>query len=253
MSNTNSRKQRHFFGGTGFYIALFLCATVAAVAGYWSLLPKAADTADDPQTAAPPEPVRETPPADTVSPDDAPRVTVSAPPEPEQDEPVAPVQSAVTMPELPAPPPAEVSAVEPPAPHRIVAPLEGEVVSAFSVDELSYSETLGDWRTHDGVDIAAENGTHVLAACSGTVASVGQDDLLGVCVVLSHGDGYETTYASLQSDPVVEVGDYVSAGQVIGTVGTSSLAESSAPPHLHFSVRHNGALVDPNDFLAGEP
>lgn len=49
-------------------------------------------------------------------------------------------------------------------PQVVVAPLEGEVVAAFSVDQLAYNETLGDWRTHDGVDIAAAEGTSVLAA-----------------------------------------------------------------------------------------
>lgn len=47
----------------------------------------------------------------------------------------------------------------PVAPRLVVAPLVGEEVAAFSVDELTYNETLGDWRTHDGIDIAAEVGT----------------------------------------------------------------------------------------------
>jgi len=125
----------------------------------------------------------------------------------------------------------------------------GEEVAAFSVDELKYNETLGDWRTHDGVDIAAEVGTQVLAACSGTVTQVIDDDLMGTSVTIAHDGGYETTYSNLQSVPTVAPEQYVSAGQVIGAVGTTSLAEASMSPHLHFSVTKDGEIIDPQEFL----
>ena len=127
--------------------------------------------------------------------------------------------------------------------------MEGKVLTAFSVDQLVYSETLGDWRTHDGVDISAQEGTDVLAASSGTVRSVSDDPLMGTTVVLDHGDGYQTTYASLRAGAAVEVGDRVTAGQVIGTVGTTAAAESAQGPHLHFSVTHDGDAVDPEEYL----
>lgn len=127
----------------------------------------------------------------------------------------------------------------------------GETLAAFSVEALQYDRTLDDWRTHDGIDIAAAAGTHVLAACSGTVESVQQSDLLGTTVVLSHAGGYRTTYANLQQIPNVAAGEYVSAGQVIGAVGTTALSESALPAHLHFSVTLDGAPVDPQAFLSG--
>ena len=99
---------------------------------------------------------------------------------------------------------------QPVAPRLVVAPLVGEEVAAFSVDELTYNETLGDWRTHDG---------------------------------------YETTYANLRSSPGVGEGQYVSAGEVIGAVGSSSIAEFSMPAHLHFSVSKDGVPCDPAEFL----
>ena len=76
--------------------------------------------------------------------------------------------------------------VAPEAPMAVVSPLQGEVVAAFSVDQLLYDETLEDWRTHDGVDIAAPEGDPVLAACAGTVVSVDDDALMGTTVVLRH-------------------------------------------------------------------
>ena len=65
---------------------------------------------------------------------------------------------------------------------------------------------------------------------------------------LEHEGGYETTYANLQSKPTVETGDSVSAGQIIGAVGTTAAAESGAP-HLHFAVSRDGKAVDPRAYL----
>ena len=136
------------------------------------------------------------------------------------------------------------------APNLIVSPLEGEVVSAFSVDALVYNPTLEDWRIHDGVDISAEAGSSVLAACSGTVIAVEDDPLMGITVTLSHEEGYHTSYANLQPEVPVRPGEAVSAGQIIGAVGTSAAAEADQPPHLHFSVTQNGDVVDPDKYLA---
>lgn len=134
-------------------------------------------------------------------------------------------------------------------PKLVVSPLNGTVLTVFAVDELVYNETFEDWRTHDGIDISATAGTTVLAASSGTVLSVKQDDMMGTTVVIDHGNGYQTTYANLQSQPTVEAGDDVSAGQIIGAVGTTAAAESAQGPHLHFSVAKDGDAVDPNVYL----
>ena len=64
------------------------------------------------------------------------------------------------------------------APRLVVTPLQGDVLTAFSMEELVYSPTLGDWRTHNGVDIAAQQGTTVLAASAGAVLSVTDDPLM---------------------------------------------------------------------------
>ena len=84
---------------------------------------------------------------------------------------------------------------------------------------------------------------------TGSVASVADDDLMGTTVVIAHDGGYETTYSNLQSVPTVAPEQYVSAGQVIGAVGTTSLAEASMSPHLHFSVTKDGEIIDPQKFL----
>ena len=236
MNDPKRRSTRHLMSGTGLYIALFLGLTALAVAGYWMLLPS---------------PVEKTPTTVTEPPATAPisaEPTAPVLPEPEDETPAEPVQSVVEV-TVPEPEPEVTEPVTPIAPRLIVSPLSGETVAAFSMDELIYSETLADWRTHDGMDIKAPAGTQVLAACSGTVLSVAEDDLMGTTVVIAHDGGYETTYSNLQSVPTVSPEQYVSAGQVIGAVGTTSLAEAAMTPHLHFSVAQDGQPVDPQEFL----
>ena len=161
------------------------------------------------------------------------------PPKPAEPDPVVETVSPV-VPEAP---------VLPEGPSLVVYPVSGQIVAAFSANELQYSETLGDWRTHDGIDLAAKPGTTVLSACAGTVLAVEDDSLMGTTVRVEHDGGYITTYANLQSKPPVLVGDEVSAGQIIGAVGETAVAESGQPPHLHFAVEKDGAFQDPEAFL----
>ena len=244
MAGSNGRAKRHFFGGTGLYIALFLGVTALAVAGYWTLLPKNTADKDAENVSSRVElPVQEEPvqmPEADFSEDDL------IPPEPKED---LTVMDEATGVEDTIPAMESTVDVTPEAPRLVVSPLVGEEVTAFSVDELKYNETLGDWRTHDGIDIAAEVGTQVLAACSGTVTQVIDDDLMGTSVTIAHDGGYETVYSNLQSVPTVSEGQEVSAGEVIGSVGCTSLAEFAVPAHLHFAVTKDGVPCDPKEFL----
>ena len=114
---------------------------------------------------------------------------------------------------------------------------------------LAYDETMGDWRTHSGVDIAASVGTNVLAISAGTVQGVYDDDLMGTCVVVDHGDGLTSTYCNLSAKPTVSEGDPVSTGTVLGVVGETAIAESSRPSHLHLEMAQDGKAVDPVSYL----
>ena len=218
--------------GVGFYGTLAACLAVVGVCG-WLLL-----------SGEPEAPVQT---------QVTPQVPVSRPVE----MPEAEVRETVEAAEIPDPEPAAETVPDPDptpvaaeAPRLIVEPLRGEVLAAFSMEELVHSPTLGDWRTHNGVDIAAQQGTTVLAASAGAVLSVTDDPLMGTTVVLEHDNGYQTTYANLQAKPNVEAGDPVSAGQIIGAVGTTAAAESGQP-HLHFAVTKDGKAVDPNEYLSG--
>lgn len=248
MAGSNGRAKRHFFGGTGLYIALFLGVTALAVAGYWTLLPKNTTDKDAENVSSQVElPVQDETPQmpEAELPQEAakPAEPVEEPPED------LTVMDEATGVEDTVPAMESETDAQPVAPRLVVAPLVGEEVAAFSIDELTYNETLGDWRTHDGIDIAAEVGTQVIAACSGVVTAVRDDDMMGTLVTIAHDDGYETTYANLRSSPGVGEGQYVSAGEVIGAVGSSSIAEFSMPAHLHFSVSKDGVPCDPAEFL----
>ena len=132
---------------------------------------------------------------------------------------------------------------------KTAAPVAGQTVAEFAADCLGYNETTRDWRTHAGLDIAAEEGDQVCAAAAGTVYSVYDDEELGMTVVITHDGGYTTQYASLAAEVSVAPGDAVALGQPIGTVGTTALLESALEPHVHFSVTCNGDPMDPAEFL----
>ena len=82
-------------------------------------------------------------------------------------------------------------------PRKVTRPVAGETVLEYAMDCLSYNETTRDWRVHNGVDIAAEEGTEVCAAADGTVYTTFQDDTMGMTVVIRHDGGYTTRYSSL--------------------------------------------------------
>jgi murein DD-endopeptidase MepM/ murein hydrolase activator NlpD len=120
------------------------------------------------------------------------------------------------------------------------------------MDSLTYNATTRDWRTHNGVDIAAEEGAEVRSAADGTVYTVYEDDTMGMTVVIRHEDGYVTTYSSLGETVTVAPGDSVKAGQKIGCADTSALLESAIGCHVHFGVTRDNVPVDPAEFLSQE-
>ena len=129
-------------------------------------------------------------------------------------------------------------------------PVPGEAVAAFSDSELTYNAALEDWRTHNGVDLAAELGAPVSAVLDGEVLSVTNDPLLGTTITLNHGDGLMTVYGNLAPDVTVEQGDTVTAGDTLGSVGDTAAGEVNEGAWIHFAVEQDGVAVDPMDYLS---
>ncbi len=227
MQHDNNKKR---FAGKGYYIALIACIAAVGISGY-VFVQTARDSALETSAAA------------TISP----AVSAQASAAPKDSK--KPVETAVPSQAPAAADKMEDSYESTGTESAAQWPLEGEVLSAFSEDTLSYSQTMADWRTHAGVDIAAQQDAPVMAVQSGTVTAVYEDDYLGSVVVISHSDDYSTLYANLSKTPAVVVGDTVAAGDVIGQVGATALLETAEPEHLHFEVLSKGKNVDPMDFL----
>ena len=214
----NNNRNFRIFRGKGGYIALALCAALLVTAGVLS-------RRDSDELA-----------------EDVPSLEASAPLMQEDVPVLADVPQATQVVAEPTDP--EIQTL------KVTSPVEGKEVFGYSMETLSYNQTTRDWRTHNGVDIAAEAGTEVVAAADGEVYTTYEDPTLGYTVVIRHVGGYTTCYSSLGEDLRVQAGDKVAMGQVIGTVAATALVETTLGPHVHFSVSHQDVPMDPAEFLA---
>ena len=224
MKDSRNDRLKAMFGGRGYYIAIALCLVAAGTIGYFALRERPVTVQ---QT--------ETPPTLDI-------------------QPTTPIQPVVKPAPVVVPEPAEEVEITEPAEllPQVVSPLDGTTVTVFSMTELLYDPTMADWRTHDGIDVQADEGAAVKTAAGGTVQSVTDDELMGTTVVIAHDGGYTTRYSSLQKDVPVTQGQQVAAGEIIGYVGSTSAAESRMGSHLHFSVSRDGAVIDPHDYVNGD-
>ena len=131
-----------------------------------------------------------------------------------------------------------------------IMPVIGEIITPFSNGELVKSETLGVWKTHDGIDIKADAGSPVKAMNKGLVKRVYNDTLWGNSVVIDHGNGIVGYYYGMAATVSVSEGDYVNSGDVIGSVGDTAQIEVSLPSHLHFGLKRNEVWIDPVEYIS---
>ena len=122
-------------------------------------------------------------------------------------------------------------------------PTQGRFTSGFGMRPDPFT---GQRRFHNGIDLANRPGTPIRAAASGRVVHVEEQIAnYGRFVIIRHADGFQTLYAHMNSFNV-RLGQSVSRGQQIGTMGSTG---RSTGPHLHFSVIHNGTFVNPMRYL----
>ena len=105
--------------------------------------------------------------------------------------------------------------------------------------------TAGASTNHKGVDLSAPEGTPIYASRAGTVTVATSSKSAGFYVTINHGDGYSSVYMHM-TRYVVSKGQTVSAGQLIGYVGSTGI---STGPHLHFGISYNGTYVNPMQFI----
>ena len=228
--NAKPGRFRKFFQEKGYYIVLALCICAVGVSG-WLFLSGALAEKDALSE-----------PALSVA-------TQTEIPKAEGTKPASGAPLPAEQPAAAAEPSGGDEAVFERAADVRVWPISGEQQAGYSMEQLAFNETTRDWRTHDGVDLAAAEGAPVRAACAGTVTAVFDDELYGTTVVIGHEDGYTTHYQNLAAMPTVSAGDKVRAGDVIGSVGRTALLEVGQEPHLHFAVHRNGQPVDPEGFV----
>lgn len=123
-------------------------------------------------------------------------------------------------------------------------PVSGGILTEYSYAVPVWNASMDCWQCHEGVDLAAGAGETVRASADGTVLAVERDPLLGLTVRLSHADGWESAYASLQQTPL-QPGDRVSAGDSVGLAGSSADSEALLGAHVHFSLTQNDLPVKP--------
>lgn len=215
--------------GKGFYIVLFLCAAVLGVSA-WILLAGAGTDVEvetvDSRAAIPDVVVTRLPagtPMETAEPTPAAETAVE-----EEDYTAQAVFSEAVS---------------------YVWPVAGGIEVPYAMETLRYDDTMADWRTHDGIDIACALGDEVIAAAAGTVVGIRSDDLYGTTVEIDHGNGVHSIYSNLAAEPPVWEGETVTMGQTIGSVGNTALGETNMVPHLHLAMTKDGASADPMDYL----
>lgn len=132
-----------------------------------------------------------------------------------------------------------------------ISPVTGAVSKGHSVDVPVFSVTMNDYRTHTGVDIAAESGAPVRAVADGIVKEIWEDPMMGCCLSLEHSGGAVSIYKNLapQIPENMTAGTAVRAGDTVGSVGESAMIELAESSHLHYELQIDGASVDPADFM----
>ena len=234
---------KRFMRAKGFYLALAACVLAAAVSSAWAIRSITKNLIGGESSAPQEEPTWEIPDTPVQNPAKDVPVEPTAPPASSSvssgSASASGSQPPQSAPAAPTAPPAS------PAP-AFVPPVSGQTLAGFSGDELVYSETLGDWRTHNGVDLAADAGDSVRCARAGTVSAVYEDGLWGRVVEVT-ADGLTFRYTGL-NEVAVSVQQQVAMGDTLGTVG-ECYAEAALPSHLHLEVLKDGAWVDPVEYL----
>ncbi len=128
-------------------------------------------------------------------------------------------------------------------------PFGNQIIKDYSNMNPVYSKTLGDWRTHNGIDFSGEAGGAVVAISYGEVISIYEDTLFGTCVLIDHGNGVTAKYCGLNKETLtIREHSSVNSEDIIGYLGEIP-CEKQEGAHLHFEITHNGELVEPLELM----
>lgn len=131
-----------------------------------------------------------------------------------------------------------------PRPEYFDIPLGMDISLDYSAAEPVFSATMGDWRTHCGIDFAGLVGDPVKACAAGFVTAVYDDPMYGVVMEIDHGGGIKARYCGLGKGSTVAVGTEVKMDDTVAYLGAVP-CESESGAHLHFEMTENGENIDP--------
>lgn len=214
-------KLKKLIFGRGFYTALCVCV-IAAIIAVWSVSYKQGQS----------------------QPIDAPLVTTTTTTRPSTT--TKKTTTTTTTTTKPSAPSEIVIDTQVPYSSFYLNPVGGKILK-FYTTELVYSQTMDDYRAHNGVDFLADIGDTVYAINKGTVVAIYDDVMLGKVVEIDHAHNVIARYCSVAT--ALKVGDTVGIGQPVGTlerIPCESLEES----HVHLEIMHNGVSVDPIDLMS---
>ncbi|MDI6617584.1 MAG: peptidoglycan DD-metalloendopeptidase family protein [Clostridiales bacterium] len=274
-SRISRERWAKFFDREGFYIVLFLCVCVVAVTAVWvsrtglknDIKKNASNDQNKTEITTQPEQtdteaendrnVNTTPATEQNANTEANNKTTnktSKPTSTQTGQTTKPTNGTVTNSKS--------------LPVRFGNPIDGDltkdaIMQDFSPSDLVCFKHIDEWRTHMGVDIRAVKGTDVIAAGSGKVIDVQNDNEseggLGWKVVVDHGNGYRTVYANLAEKLAVKKNQEVKIGQKIGTVGNTSITEKDVSQdvpvltHLHYEILKSSSdtfnNIDPKTYM----
>ena len=144
------------------------------------------------------------------------------------------------------PPSEQVIDTQVPYESYYVNPVKGTIIKYFST-ELTFSDTMNDYRTHNGVDYLANSRDAVYAINKGTVTAVYEDQMLGSVIEINHGHDVLARYCGVETQ--LKAGDEVSIGQEIGVVLMIPF-EALDDTHLHLEIIYRGKFVDPLELMS---
>ena len=127
-------------------------------------------------------------------------------------------------------------------------PASGAVIMSYSMDQTVFFQTLEQYKYNPAMIISGEAGETIGASAAGIVTNIEETAQTGTTVTLDMGNGYSAVYGQL-SDVPVAVGDYVGAGESLGTLSEPTKYYSVEGPNLYFEVLKDGEPVDPMNFM----
>lgn len=130
----------------------------------------------------------------------------------------------------------------------LVFPSGKSIIKEFSGQNPVYSKTLQDWRSHNGTDFAAEQGSKVQSITGGVVREIYEDPLLGFTMTVDHDGNFTAYYSGLGNTTLVNTSDRVEPGQEIASINDIP-SETCDGSHLHLAIKKDGSFINPIDIL----